>query len=640
MRNNNQETLMGHSLLRSITGNITPVKYGITAFALVLLSGCVSSPAFDTSQSTRPTGDIYSSIPQDKLTTSTRKITAEGIKALDENDFDKASELFNLAVKTDITNSYLQFLNALAYHMRGLQGESSNMALAETGYELAIQFDSSNWLAQYYLGLLYLDQRKYTEAKVQLGKAALYMEDDPDLLYNLALAAYYSQDLKTADAALRGARKHLTPANKANIMRASAIVSAALNDADNASQFLGVYRDEVGNSGQARYVEHRVNNWQRINDNLSASPATFQRTQLRVDDDTMNTMPSDDAMNQMPVASSFAEDESFVDKKMAVIDVTIIGTQEDINTSMGVNLLQGLQLQFGNIDDGTVGFSKSRNNVKDTDNPANNTSIRSLTRFISIPAVTYSLNIANSNTERNEVLARPSLVALSGETSEFFSGRDITGAAVSGGDGDSVSIEKQVGVKLAVTPEFLPNDLVKLSIQAERTFLINPSANVVFDFRLDTTKTIVNANVVMRFGETLILSGLSEKAGFKNRDGVPLLQDIPVIQYAFSRKTTRDYNRSVLILVTPRRAQYTDQTAEAQQQDRATLSDSERDMAEFEDKYRDWFKPLPSTAAIFAHLGNQSVYREFRTGDLTMQQWNNQQSHGDRMKAAADFIYY
>ena len=358
--------------------------------------------------------------------------------------------------------------------------------------------------------------------------------------------------------------------------------------------------------------------------------------QLTTDIGTRN-----EPLGNLPGGDSYAaDDDAFVDKKMAVIDVTIIGTREDINTSVGVNLLQGLQLQFGNTDDGTVGFSKSRSVTKDSDNAANNFSTRSLTRFISIPAVTYSLNIANSNAEHNEVLARPSLVALSGETSEFFSGVDITGAAVSGGDGDSVSIEKEVGVKLAVTPEFLPNELIKLSIQAERTFLTNPSANVVFDFRLDTTKTIVNANVVMRFGETLILSGLSEKEVSKNRDGVPVLQDIPILQYAFSKKTTRDYLKSVLILVTPRRAQYTQQTASAQQQDRAGLSPDQRDMTEFEDKYKDWFQPSPNYAPVFAHLQDNSIYREFRTGDLTMQEWNSQQTHRDRMKAAADFIYY
>src|SRR5438128_1892288 len=47
---------------------------------------------------------LYSRIPQDRVTTATRKFAAEGIKALDERDYAKASDAFNLAVSTDITN--------------------------------------------------------------------------------------------------------------------------------------------------------------------------------------------------------------------------------------------------------------------------------------------------------------------------------------------------------------------------------------------------------------------------------------------------------------------------------------------------------------------------------------------------------
>lgn len=616
------------------------IVLGITG--TVMLSGCqtMSSKPVESAYTSLPTTDIYSSIPMDKLNTGPRKITADGIRALDANDFERASDLFNLAVKTDITNSYLQFLNGLAYHLRGLQGENSLLPLAETGYKLAIQFDDTNWLAQYYLGMLYLDQRKFEEAKNQLANAALYVDDDPDLLYNLALAAYYSKDLTTADAALRGARKLSPGISYPHILRASAIISAATNAPEQADEFLDKYREVTSDSSQHRYVKKRMQKWSRLNKALQDQGFSLQPAQFLFDNNSGN---SADAMNQTYDSNSpgmSASEDEFIDKDMVVVDVTIIRTEEDINTSMGVNLLQGLQLQFGNSDDGTVAFSKTRSFTKDADNTFNNTNSRSLTRFISIPAVTYSLNIANSNSARNEVLARPSLVALSGETSEFFSGVDITGAAVSGGDGDSVSVEKEVGVKLAVTPEFLPNDHVKLSIQAERTFLTNPSASVVFDFRLDTTKTIVNSNVVMRFGETLILSGLSEKELESNRDGVPVLQDIPLLQYGFSRRTSRDFLKSVLILVTPRRAQYTYQDEADKQADRSRYSNNDLQMAEFEDKFKDLFKPQPNTAPVFSHLQDNSVYREFRTGDLTMQSWNTLQSHGDRLREATRFIYY
>src|SRR5690606_36481082 len=173
-------------------------------------------------------------------------------------------------------------------------------------------------------------------------------------------------------------------------------------------------------------------------------------------------------------------------------------------------------------------------------NPIMDTSIKQVSKLIQLPALTYTLNIANAEDRRNEVLARPTLVAVGGQTSTFFSGTDVIGAAVSTGQGGSVQVQKEADVKLSLTPEFLPGGLIKMSVEAERNFLTNPNSNVLFDFRLDTSKTLVSATVVMQFGETLILSGLSERNIEANSSGVPLQRDIPVVQYLFSRKTHRD----------------------------------------------------------------------------------------------------
>jgi type II secretory pathway component GspD/PulD (secretin) len=68
---------------------------------------------------------------------------------------------------------------------------------------------------------------------------------------------------------------------------------------------------------------------------------------------------------------------------------------------------------------------------------------------------------------------------------------------------------------------------------------------------------LANANVVMRMGDTLILGGLSEKESTNTRDGVPGMQDIPFLQYLFSAQQKTEFQKSVLILITPRPANYT-----------------------------------------------------------------------------------
>ena len=178
-------------------------------------------------------------------------------------------------------------------------------------------------------------------------------------------------------------------------------------------------------------------------------------------------------------------------------------------------------------------------------------------------------------------------------------------------------------------------------MEVERTFLQTPSTSVTYSFQLRTSKTTVAANVVLRRGETLILSGLSEKETENIRDGVPGLQDVPLIQYLFSRQTTRDFNRSVLVLVTPRTPEYTYRPRDARKLAGAARGDSEDEVLnELKARYTDWFRPYPNWASVFHHLQNNTLYREFRTGDVALERWDTQSTHGARLKTTLDFLYY
>jgi Flp pilus assembly protein TadD len=636
-----------------------PQPHTASATMLIALalfaSGCstTSGIRYQSSLDGKPdeSGEAPVSTKQELPSSAARELATQGIKAMDARDYVKASALFNRAVKTDMSNSYLHLLNGVAYQMRGMAGESNLLPLAEQGFEMAVQFDKSNWLARYYSGLLSMQQRDFAKAQKKLAEAALYAPDEPELLYNLAVTSYYNQDPRTAAAALEGLRRQKTDlSDYPRILRASAIVAAALNDKVGAQFFVSRLRETASSSEDFRAAESRVTHWLgayqrdlmvktqygagRDNEYPKGSSSYGSRSEGSPSE---RTRPG-----ELPTGGMGSRSD-FIEKQMAVVDVSIISTEEDNTHAMGVNLLDGLKIQFGNPAVLTPGFSRlsGSSQTRDLTGLAGNTDTQNavITRLIQVPALTYTLNIANANTKSNEVLARPTLVAMGNQPSNFFSGQDIVGAAVSGGQGSSVQIQKEVGVKLSVTPEFMPDNFIKLNVVAERTFLAIPSTSVKFDFRLDTNKTMVNANVVMKFGETLILSGLSERDQSKDRDGVPFLQDLPIAQYLFSRKVTRDYYKSVLILLTPRRAQYTNRDEAAVTAERASMTPDEVVMAEFEDKYKPWFKPLPNVAEITKSLEAGTLYREFRTGDLASS-WQRIAGHDDRLKTVLNFLYY
>jgi general secretion pathway protein D len=622
------------------------------ALAAFLLAGVLALPGCET---------IDESARGPTLDSGPRAIAAAGIAALQENRLRDASLAFNAALKLDIRSSSLQFLNGYAYHLRAVREDPSLFDMAEQGYRLAIQFDNTNWLARYQLGLLSLDRRDYEKAKLQFADALLYNDRDPDLLYNLAVASYYARDPVTAAGALT--RLHQIEPDSARALRASTLVMAALGRSDEAGAMLARYAALKLPEAQTRLVRARLGDWERFHARVRTAsfrvpapraPVRRPQTQLAQAPNPFAPFPDanapadsgapPDTGNAVPAADAAATGEGAAQagdasEKMVIVDVVIVSSQEDISTAKGLNLLSGLQVLFGQ---GTSASSPSgpafTAAVTNTTGAAASTVI---SRAITIPAVAYSLNIANAGTTRNEILARPSLVATSGQTSVFFSGENIKASSVSTtAQQGATDVEKDIGVKLGVTPEFLDAGRIRLKVEAERTFLQTPSSSVTFDFQLRTSKTTVSANVVMNLGETLILSGLSEKETENVRSGVPGLQEIPAVQYLFSRHTTRDFNKSVLILLTPRAAEYTFRPREVREREKARLSPQERVLSELQSRYGDWFRPYPNWASVFRHLQENPLYREFRTGDVTLERWETQTEAANRLKTLPDFLHY
>ena len=594
-------------------------------------------------------------IKDENINTVTREIAARGLDALDKGELNNASIYFNSALKLDITSSYMQFLNGLTYHLQALNGDSEKYSLAEQGYQMAYKFDSSNWLAKYYLGLSYVDQRRFPEAQKELASAALMNEQDVEVLYDLAFASYYAGDANMALGALnKVVDTHPERANDPKILRALAVSNAALNRTQESQDLMSSYKDVVNDISSTNSLNQRVSSWQRFHKysgsleetivkdaEHSITSATLLSGEYQVQNAAATrdipVIPGASPNRRRNTATTANTSDAADESEMVVVDVVIIRTQEDVSSTKGLNLLSGLQVQFGDPLSSTPGASYERIRNYGIATDADSSAI---TQLVSIPSVNYSLNIFNTLSGRNEVLARPSLVALSGKTSEFFSGVDVIAAAVSGGDGTAVSINKEIGVKLAVKPEFLSDDKVRLEVEAERTFLTTPSSSVVFEFRLDTSKTTVNANVEMKFGETLVLSGLTEEESENSRDSVPFLGDIPGLQYFFSRQATREFRRSVLILLTPRRTHYVNRSAEDALAAEVGLSDFERTVREFENRNENWFVPRSTISDAMQVASNNSLFNEFKTGDFELENWHKRETHGERLRKAIGFLFY
>ena len=553
-----------------------------------------------------------------------------------ELDLGKASKAINEALQLDARNSYLHFFNGFIYHLQARQGDTDKTELALEGYQQAVRFEPSNWIAHEFLGLALLEQKLYRKAQSAFAEVLLQRPDDPVVLARMLAASYLAGDARTACAMadqLGGMAD--VGGSRTSFLRTSVSVYAACGEFDKAESARQAYEGLAKNPAEAQQAGRRLSQWQSFfksqGDPRDELAAGMIKTQGQ---------PQQQQMGGQQPSTVPATAPSTGDSRMVLVDVVMVRTEDSISTSKGVNLLSALQLQFGSVS--SAAFSK----VFSETTGASGSTI--LARAITVPALAYSLNLANANTSLNEVLARPTLAAVEGMRSEFFSGTSLNAAVVSNGGvagagGSAVSLEKRYGVKLTVLPQIMANGMIKLSIDASRTFLKPPSANIGFTYKLEISEILANANVVMRMGDTLVLGGLSEKESTTNRDGVPLLQELPGLQYLFSQQTKTDYQRSVLILITPRPASYTWLSEEAQA---AIAKDSAKDggmspgLDVLRARYSDWFKPYPNLASVFHHLNYADLYREFRTGDVTLERWDRMDTTADRLRQALNFLYY
>ena len=689
------------------------------AMSLCLLGSALAAPNALQADLSR----LLKAMPEAKLNTESRQAMRQALVLVGQDRLDEGSRLLNAALKLDPSNSYLQFFNAFGYHLMAQRGDTEKFALAEQGYLLAVQFDASNWIAHYFLGTMYFEQRNFSASQQEWAAVLLSLGEDQEVLLRMVAAAYYAGDPVTAAACLERLRV-LSPSDP-QVLRLSALVSAAINQSEQAAKWLALYSETQPSANELAILQQRVSHWAVVHRNSKknevlskarAQDGTSQGANLNQDPAMIRTQgqPSNPFGTQgqpfnpygaatqdngfpaqggqggfnplgsqggfpgQPGQGGFANQAAMDPndpnaRRMVLVDVVIMRTEDSLSTRKGVNLLNALTLQFGSSSGPAFSRNFSSTNSStgsstgsSTSTPQNglegtipatnpnanamaNVTATALTRAISIPALSYSLNIVNSNANINEVLARPTLAALNGVRSEFFSGTTLNAAVVSTGTvgGNPVQIEKEIGVKLSILPTFLSGNKIRLTVDAQRTFLRTPSSDVIYTYKLETSKIMVNANVIMEFGETLVLGGLSEKETSNARDGVPVLQDIPGVQYLFSTKKTDDFQRSVLMLITPREPQYTyrKQTASSPSQAGATAGQEagqvgEDSMKELRARYGDWFKPYPNLASVFSQLNSSSIYREFRTGDVTLEKWDKQSTTIDRLKQALDFLFY
>jgi tetratricopeptide (TPR) repeat protein len=553
-----------------------------------------------------------------------RKPVWRALEAIRDKEYEKANFILNEALNLEPAQADLHFLNAYVYELRGRIEGTETTDLAQAGYIAALNNDLRHWPSAYRLGLFHMRKGNYQEALRWLGDAALIKDDSPEIFEALAEASYMTFDAAAAEAFLNRAAD-LTGETAENI-RARAVVNAALDDREDAEKFVDKYKSLVPEQ-KARRLAQRVQQWEGFHDSalrnaaLRGGTAHVQQAQF-FGGKTPSGVPSSKAPStSAPAASSDSEEKPEELKKlpgMLVIDAIIIRQATAVEEKRGVNLLSQLQTNFS----GSV-FQYTRDGAT-TGGTSTNRFQNALTIALgtaSTTSITYNLNIANNTDSRTEILARPSITVLEGETGSFFLGQEVTYSV----DGDgSDSFDKEVGITFEVTPEILDGGRVRLEAKAEFDTFTTSTSSVTYARVIPTLKNRLSSTAILTVGQTLVLGGGTQEEKSKTSDDVPVLGRVPLLQYLFSSKVSTNKDTSLVFLITPRLAETVDDpdsvNAAAGEQGIKTESDVMRQLRQ---RFRNWFDPTSNLTKALIGLSYSDLYREFRVGDLKFSDGDN-----------------
>ncbi|MEP9317981.1 type II and III secretion system protein family protein [Pseudomonas sp. LABIM340] len=149
-------------------------------------------------------------------------------------------------------------------------------------------------------------------------------------------------------------------------------------------------------------------------------------------------------------------------------------------------------------------------------------------------------------------LARPSLVATSGQTASFLAGGEFP-IPVPNGDNNNITIEyKEFGVRLTLTPTVMNDKRIALKVAPEVSELDFSSGIRTNDIAVPAlTVRRTDTSVMLADGESFVISGLISSSTISNIDKFPFLGSIPVIGALFRSSNLDKDDRELLMIVTP-----------------------------------------------------------------------------------------
>lgn len=149
-----------------------------------------------------------------------------------------------------------------------------------------------------------------------------------------------------------------------------------------------------------------------------------------------------------------------------------------------------------------------------------------------------------------EVISTPKVLTADKQKATVESGVEVPYQSSEGGGANAVAKTefKDIVLRLDVTPSITPDGKVQMQLDIKNDSI----AGVTPQGEFYLNKNMLNTNVLVDNGETVVLGGIFEQTTANQQTKVPFLGDLPYIGRLFRKDIKSDNKRELLIFVTPR----------------------------------------------------------------------------------------
>ena len=175
-----------------------------------------------------------------------------------------------------------------------------------------------------------------------------------------------------------------------------------------------------------------------------------------------------------------------------------------------------------------------------------------------IPAIAAVLRASQANNNLN-ILSSPHLLTQNNKEAEVIVAENIPFITSTSRDSTNLAnvintVErKDVGITLRITPHIHESEFVSLDIYQEASALKQDAVTLAQSATVGPTwtKRSTKTTVLVKSGDTVIISGIIQDNFIKNVSKVPLLGDIPLLGYLFRYTSEQKKKTNLLIMLTP-----------------------------------------------------------------------------------------